>query len=331
MSLLLLAFPARLRRKHGTELIQTMAELADAKGGPTPADRWRLVLDGLRERFRPPARRPLALAAVVSALLIGGAVGAAAGSYVGTLVQAPMPDAVQLAQRAFPTTEHLSAENSANYLGDAVELPAGTDLRKAANESRLKLAADGWDASPLHSGGIVSGHSFTAVKDGVLLEVDASPAEGGGAGTMSIVGLPQRQASFTVLTIAGALLGLIAGWLTSVALAHRIQASRRRRISTVLSAAGLILALPTSATFVYSLLHYMATDDLIGDKPTSLYATGFVFGPTLDLIGNLDQWTGLELSPSTPQELALWGLALIAVAAILARPRKSPQQTGLPA
>jgi hypothetical protein len=330
MSLLLLAFPARLRRKHGTELIETMADLADAEGGPTRADRWRLVIDGLRERFRPPARRPLALAAVVSALLIGGAVGAAAGSYVGTLVQAPMPDAVQLAQRAFPTTDRFSAENGVNYLGDAVELPAGTDLRQAVTESRLKLVADGWDASPLHSGGTVSGYSFTAVKDGVFLMVDTYPADDGTA-TLGIAGLPQRQASFTVLTIAGALLGLVAGWLLSVALAHRIQASRRRRISAVLSAAGLILALPASATFVYSLLHYMATDDLIGDKPTSLYATGFVFGPTLDLIGRLDQWTGSELSPSTPQRLALWGLALIAVAATLARPRKSPQRTGLPA
>jgi hypothetical protein len=55
---LLSAYPARLRRKHGPELIATMVEMAGPDGRPTRADRLRLMLDGLRERFRLPARRP---------------------------------------------------------------------------------------------------------------------------------------------------------------------------------------------------------------------------------------------------------------------------------
>jgi hypothetical protein len=75
---LLVAYPVRLRRRHGAELIATMLEMAGPDGRPTRADRWRLVLDGLRERFRLPPRRPLAavlllagLAAVAGAAIIG--------------------------------------------------------------------------------------------------------------------------------------------------------------------------------------------------------------------------------------------------------------------
>jgi hypothetical protein len=63
--MVLAAFPARIRRRHGSELITTLAEMTD--GRPSRTDRLRLVADGLRERFRLPARRPLNVLTVAAA------------------------------------------------------------------------------------------------------------------------------------------------------------------------------------------------------------------------------------------------------------------------
>jgi hypothetical protein len=63
-----------------------------------------------------------------------------------------------------------------------------------------------------------------------------------------------RPAAYVPLTIAGTLLGLVAGWLTGVALAHRIGAAHRRRPSAVRTAAGMVL---TAIGFTISLLHYL--------------------------------------------------------------------------
>jgi hypothetical protein len=317
---LLIAVPARLRRKHGAELIETMHEMAGPEGAATSGDKWRLVLDGLRERFRPPARRPFALIAVAVALIVG-ALGAAGGSWLGTFAHAAMPDATSVAQQAFPTTAGLEAGNANDYLWTAVDLPAGTDSRQAVDESRRKLAAEGWAVGLIRSSTLVPSDYFTAVKDGVQIQVKVDSGGTGGVDTEGITGFPERQASFIALTVAGALLGLLAGWLIGVALAHRIQASRRLKTSTLLTTAGLALVIPSAVTFVASLVRYLATDDLIGDHG-SVHLEGFSFGPTIDLLGALHQGTGWTLTAETLQPLPFWGFGLIAVAAILARPRR---------
>jgi hypothetical protein len=323
---LLVAYPARLRRKHGAELIETMHEMAGAQGAPTRGDKWRLVLDGLRERLRPPARRPYALVAVALALIVG-ALGAAGGSWLGTSVHAAMPDATSLAQQAFPTTQGLTAGNANDYLWTAVDLPAGTDRRQAADGSRQKLAAAGWEVSPIRSSSLVPSDYFTAVKDHVQIQVEVDADGTADGGTEGITGFPQRQASFTALTLAGTLLGLLAGWLAGVALAHRIRASRRPRTSALLTTAGLALVIPSAVAFVASLVRYLATDDLIGDH-ASVHTEGFAFGPTIDLLGAVYQGTGWTLTAETFRPLLLGGFALVAVATVLAQPRRSPESPG---
>lgn len=323
---LLAAFPARLRRRHGTELIETLAEMAGS-GRPTRAEKGWFVLDGLRERFRPPTRHPLALVAAVLALLIGGALGAAAGSWLGTFGYAALPDAGALGQRVLPPTGgDPVAGNSDNYFSVSGTFPDGADARQAAAQTRQKLAAEGWQTGPLVSGdgsdGILANAHFTAQTSKAQLDVYAYP-EANGAPVISISGWPRRPAAYVPLTIAGTLLGLAAGWLIGVALTHRIRVARRPRRSTILATIGLALAIPSAAGFITSLLRYLtATDPLRMSE--LVHAHGFAFGPTIELMRALDLEEGSLLTPGDLGQLWIWGFALIAVAAILARPGNEP-------
>jgi hypothetical protein len=295
-----------------------MAEMAGPGGRATRAERRQLVLDGLRERFRPPTRRPLAVLAAVVALLIGGALGAAAGSWLGTWGYAALPDV----RSALAQPEVSSTSDHYLYAGGAV--PAGTDIRQAVDRTSQRLAADGWTTGPIATGdgsdGVLPNLHFAAENDDVRLDVYGYP-DAGGAPAISIAGWPKRPASYLPLTIAGALLGLLAGWLTGVASAHRIQAARRPRLSALLTATGLILVIPSAVGFLASLLRYLTIADPLGTGEL-VHAEGFAFGPTLDLLRALDLGEGWYLTPSDLQQLPLYGFALIAIAVILARPAR---------
>ncbi|MBL7252730.1 hypothetical protein [Paractinoplanes lichenicola] len=310
MNRLLVAYPARLRRKHGDELIATLVEMTD--GRPPMSDRTRLVLDGLRERFRPPVRRrPMALLAAVFALLVGGALGAAAGSWLGTLSYAELPATI-------PVGEKMTHVNVADrYLWAEAAFPSGADAAYAVEQSRRALAADGWRPGPIGSReGVLTNVHFAAEQGGVRLDVYAYPS----LGTVTVAGWPTRPASYVPLTIAGTLLGLLAGWLAGVALAHRIQAARRPLRSGVLLTMGLALVAPSAVGFVASLWSYLTVADPLGTGGL-VHAQGFAFGPTLDFMRVYDMGEGWYLTPSDFQQLPLYGFAVIALAAILARPR----------
>ncbi|MGA5304010.1 hypothetical protein ACPCHT_29090 [Nucisporomicrobium flavum] len=317
---LLAAYPARLRRKHGTELIQTMLEMAGPGGRPTRADRGRLVLDGLRERFRPPARRPLALVAAVLALLIGGALGAAAGSWLGTFGYADLPDAEAIAHQVLPSPG--TGRTGEFYLQADGPFPAGADARQAAEQTRDKLAAAGWRTGPIKAGdgtdGVLANVHFAAETADTRLDVYAYPDANGGQ-LLDLAGWPKRPGSYLPLTIAGTVLGLVVGWLTGVALGHRIRMASRPRRSAVLAATGLVLIIPSAAGFVASLLRYLTLAEPLGTGEL-VHSHGFAFGPTIDLLRSLDLGEGWYLTPSDLQQLPIWGFALIAVAALLARP-----------
>jgi len=323
---LLAAYPARLRRKHGAELIETLMEMAGS-GRPTRAEKGWLVLDGLRERFRPPTRRPLALVAAVLALLIGGALGAAAGSWLGTFGYAALPDAGTLGRQILPPagTDPVTG-NSATTLFISGGFPSGADARRTAQQVSEKLAAAGWQTGPLITGdgsdGILANVHLTAQTADVQLDVYAYP-DANGAPSLNVNGWPKRPATYLPLTIAGTLLGLAAGWLIGVALAHRIQAARRPRRSTVLTTLGLLLVIPSAAGFVASLLRYLTATDPLRQSEL-VHANGFVFGPTIELMRALGMEEGSLLTPGDLGQLWIWGFALIAVAAILARRGSDP-------
>lgn len=324
--MLLAAYPARLRRKHGAELIATMAELA-GPAGPTRAERARLVLDGLRERFRPPARRPFAVLAAILALLVGGALGAAAGSWLGATGYPALPDADALAQRVLPRVDLSGASD--RYFHAAGRIPDGVGHREAAEEVRRRLADEGWRTGPVRTGdGALADVHFAAETDETRADIYAYP-DANGERLVDISGWPRRPAAYLPLTVAGALLGLLAGWLAGVALAHRVQAARRPLRSVVLATTGLLLILPGAAGFVASLARYLVVADPLGTGEM-VHVHGFAFGPTIDLMRALDLGEGWYLTPHDLAQLPLWGLGLIAVAAILAR-RRDPATEFAPA
>ncbi|MEV7623305.1 hypothetical protein [Actinoplanes sp. NPDC089786] len=302
-TLLLAAYPARFRRRHGTELMTTLMEM----GTPSRADLWHVVLDGLRERFRLPAARPVAVLAAVLALVIGGAVGAAAGSFAGTFGYAALPDARTLAGQAMPAVGPSAMLNDGDtYLTVADTLPPGAVPADVAERTRRRLAAAGWTTGP-----VTAGH-FRAATGGVELSVHAYDAP---TSMLQIAGWPARPASYGWLALGGALLGMLAGWLLAAYAAHRITAGRRRTAATVLGLTGLIALLAPSAMFTWSLAYYLTVVDPVG---MGGLVTGF--GPSLDLVRAVGLQGYLAVN-QTYYQLTVLGLAAIAVALILARPR----------
>lgn len=316
----LAAYPARIRRKHGAELIDTMVEMAGPGGRPTAAAKRMLMLDGLRERFRPPVRRPFALVAAILALLVGGALGAAAGSWLGTTGYTALPDGAALAQRVLSGPVDVSAGD--RYLHISAAIPDGTDAATAAESARRELAAEGWRTGPLTTGdgsdGVLANVHFTAENDDTQLSVYAYP-NAGDVAFLSLAGWPQRPTAYVPLTIAGALLGLLAGWLSGVALGHRIQAAGRPMIGALLAGLGFALVIPSAIGFVVSLARYLTISEPLGTGEL-LHADGFAFGPTRDMFHAYDLGEGWILTPGDFSLLPLWGFALIIIAAIVSRP-----------
>ncbi|MEU8234589.1 hypothetical protein AB0C12_33795 [Actinoplanes sp. NPDC048967] len=310
---LLSAYPARLRRSYGPELIATMIEMAPG-GRPGRRDQVRLVADGLRERFRPPVRRPFALVLAVLALVIGGALGAAVGSWAGTSGYPALPDA----QRILPAGE-IHADRTSRYVFAGETLPDGAAVRRAVEDSRRQLVAEGWQATPVHFGGLVTGYSYTATKDGVRFDIHSAsdPAQGGVS--IGVSGWPLRPAAYLPLTIAGVLLGMTAGWLIGVALTHRIRLARRPMTSAILAVTGLVLAIPSAAGFVVSLMSYLTAVEPTPISGAMMHEEGFSFGPTAEtlLALRVSEWP--LVSVQSLELLWIWGFAVVAVAAVLAR------------
>ncbi|MFG1604883.1 hypothetical protein [Actinoplanes sp. NPDC049265] len=309
---LLSAYPARLRRTYGPELIATMVEMAPG-GRPSRREQLRLVADGLRERFRPPVRRPLALVLAGVALLVGGALGAAVGSWAGTLGYPALPDV----QRILPAGEH-QVQRISHYTIAGQTQRDSAAVQRAVEDSHRQLVAEGWQATPVHLGGIVTGYGYTATRDGVHLEVQSASDPAQGELYVAVLGWPLRPAVYLPLTVAGALLGLLAGWLIGVALTHRIRLSRRPVSSALLAVTGLVLSIPSAAGFVVSLISYLTAAQPTPTGGAMLHEEHFSFGPTRETLtwlrlldGPFGSVRGLEL---------LWvgGFALVAVAAVLA-------------
>jgi hypothetical protein len=328
---LLLAYPVRLRRRHGAELIATMLEMAGPDGRPTRTDRWRLVLDGLRERFRLPPRRPLAVVAAVLALLVGGALGAAAGSWAGMWTFAEVPAPGPMADRVLGADSVPdSLTQSRFWSGSDRVLKPGVDATAAADSARARMVADGWTATPVVvSGGGADGRyrraSFQAGNGRVGVRVDSYYSEDH---QIDLGGWSLRPPAYLPLVFAGLLLGLLGGWLAATALAYRIAGSFRRRASAGVAAAGLaLLALPAASVYVFLV-------DTLPDR-SGLGAVEFVHRA----LGNspaytLNWWQTLGPSwltaPYANKVLLLAGLAAVAGAAIIGRAGRATREPADP-
>jgi hypothetical protein len=268
---LLLAYPRSYRRRHGTELLTTVLEMAaPGQRRPTAADAWHLFRAGVRQRFRLPAGRPLAWVVAVLTLLAGGAAGAAAGSWSAAQTLTPLPSTAgvkELNLLVAPTgREHLTIldpDSSAWSPGYLSDVPAdGWDPEAA----RRSLAAAGWALGAPHTitstsvftdgitgavtTEVMTGHVFTADRDGLLIRVQGWPAAERG---MTQVRLWQQDNGAVLpLSLAGAAAGLLFGWLAVAAgfrgLRRSPGPSRRAAALTTLALAA--FALPATALYV---------------------------------------------------------------------------------
>ncbi|GID30757.1 hypothetical protein [Paractinoplanes brasiliensis] len=290
---LLLAYPGPYRRGHGAEIVTTLLEMAgDEQTRPTRADSWHLVLSGARQRFRLPSGRPLAWLAAVLITVIGGAFGAAAGSWAAERTFADLPGDARL-----EALTRQVAGGGVEFGSDRSASPWWTTMASATTDqpgwtpeaAQQRLAADGWQTGAIaprtgksfawdpDTGAVAEvplhGSEFEATRDGLRLEV--SGYVGNGHGTVSVNVWPAGTGAMIPAALAGALLGLVGGWLVAAAGAYRVRALTvpRRRLASALAAAGLAtLALPAFAFWVNVWRVLASSDDVAWTVHSALNA-----------------------------------------------------------
>lgn len=249
-------------------MVTTLVEMAEPdQTRPAARDIWHLCASGVRERFRLPASRPLARVGAVLVALILGAFGAAVGSRTAGQTFTDLPDdarAAALTVQAVPDGKNFALnrsdspwEGSTPTVSGVVDAPGWTP-----NASRDRLAADGWQVTPIHEmpsawsgvNGVqtpLRGLAFDGTRDGLHMQVVgyALPR----SATVSVILSPADTAAIFPAVVAGGLLGLLAGWLIAAAGAHRTRRLPmiRRWVAVTLSGlAMVVLVLPASALYI---------------------------------------------------------------------------------
>ncbi|MEU4219006.1 hypothetical protein [Actinoplanes sp. NPDC026623] len=253
---LLWAYPAAYRRRYGTEIITLLLEMAEDGRRPGRREKLDLVLCGLRQRFRVPWRRPLALLGAALAALALGAAGAVAGTWTGWQTATDLPSQQQIRG----LSEDLSGMGgtsiepwSTAMSGPAVSAGANGQNSYSPQRIRDALAAAGWHVTSLTESDSRFVTDFTTVpwttipartvtfraaKDGLVL-AGSSNTQADGRAAQGFDIWAEHTAAVRPLTITGLVLGLLAGWLLAAALAAR---PRRGRTSAVLTVTAIAAA-----------------------------------------------------------------------------------------
>jgi hypothetical protein len=318
---LLLAYPARYRRHHGSEIVTTLLEMSPpGRRRPTTVEAGHLLAGGLRQRFRLPARRPLPWIAAVLVTLVLGAFGAATGSWIAAQTYAALPERAgfsavsRLIDDGVDRWEQRDATPHAVTSWESVVDDPGWTA--AAGRDRLRAA--GWQVTavrPLVPGGESAGPggqllpvtrtSFDATRDGLHLRVVGSvTAE---HGNVWVAMWPESTRARWPLTVAGTVLGLLIGWPLAAALSYRLRRMPARPARVAAVAAGLSLtALTGPALACYANLGLMVRAARAGEIPVTVHSA-LSAGP-FETYG----WRWMML------ELAVTGLLLGAAAITLA-------------
>ncbi|MBQ1024517.1 hypothetical protein [Micromonospora sp. C95] len=332
---LLLAYPRRHRRRHGTEVVTTLLEMAEpGQRRPRAGEALHLIASGLRLRFRLPAGRPfMAIAALLAALVMGG-FGAAAGSWLGAQTFADLPDdesAARLTQLAGGLGESSQYRVETNWHADRSNVTDAVAASWNGEQVRQRFTDAGWSVSestPLSARRVTAnsdgtttetplrGARFDAESAGLLIQVRAYTADDGGQ--VSIDATPTRTAAFLPLVAIGLAGGLVVGWLVAAAVAYHMVAAppgRRMTAGGLGRTSLLALALPTLALYGNAVRMVRAgggVDD--GGLLTvhSAFTPGeyyYPFGPSWLVLG-----------------LTIAGLAVAVATLLVARPSKQPPQ-----
>ena len=269
---LLWAYPRAYRNHRGTEMVTTLVEMAEAgHGGPGRRQAVHLVLCGLRQRFRLPAGRPLAWVGALLAAVVLGGFGAASGTWLGWQTAASMPSdrelrALNAAMTGMPAPAAAYHEPSA-MKGPNVVVRADGTSDYSAERVRAALESAGWRITSFHEhdGAILADIEkglaeatriptrdvdYAAVKGGLKLVGEGSVIIGAADRSLTVRASyrtevwPREAAAVRPLTIAGLILGALAGWLLAAAFAYRVRGSGRPRrwVSTGSSTVALAAA-----------------------------------------------------------------------------------------
>ncbi|GIE88125.1 hypothetical protein [Actinoplanes regularis] len=281
---LLLAYSGRYRRRHGTEMITTLLEMAEpGRTRPSADEAWHLIVSGLRQRFRLPSGRPFAWVAAVLVTVVLGVFGAAAGSWLGERTFAELPGragALELLHAAVADpmpgagfTFRTSMPGRADGLNFSVSPRDRRDGTPSwtIEEARTGLSAAGWTITEFtvhprkasiscvpdeEFGGETCTFdsrdaSLTAERDGLVLNGTAADFLASESGDSWIGGVhgtltAERNAAYLPLTVAGGLLGALTGWLLAAALAYRIRSLSpgRGRLAAAFTGAAVAISAP---------------------------------------------------------------------------------------
>ena len=295
--LLLRAYPGSYRRRHGTEILTTLMDMADAGERPNVLF---LVLSGVQQRFKLPLRRPLAVVAAVLAAVAFASAGAFGGTWLGWQTAAPVPSDSQARELADRMSDGAGAAVYPwrSAMGGPVVM-AVTDGRSTYSAERIRaaLVADGWQISVFterethtmvgtpdenaagEQRGTVNGPwtavptrdvTFRAFKDGVKLQGSATVVTGGPQGDL--------QQAFDVWALdngwvrplggAGLLAGAVVGWLLVAWVSTRIRRAPRAYglIASGLGTLALVAAAP-SAVHLYRSLYEVLVYDTSNPNP----------------------------------------------------------------
>jgi hypothetical protein len=307
---LLWAYPGPYRRRHGAEIVTTLLEMVeDGCARPSAAQRLHLVACGIRQRFRLPARRPVAVVAAALAAIALGALGAAGGTWLGWQTAATMPSGDEIRGLSAAMAGGRPSDVPVYPWRTAMNGPAATARMTipgsySAERVRTALTAAGWRTTALTgtTAGLVVDITkdpmvdiparflqFEATKDGLSLDGDSLTSEGSAAYGLD----PQIDQRIEVwadetpavrpLTVAGLVLGTVAGWLLTAALAYRIResgrAGRRAAVALGLTAVAAAVA-PVFRLYcgLYRVLTYDggAPNPYIADSPADRLPAGLV-------------------------------------------------------
>jgi hypothetical protein len=271
---LLRAYPGSFRREHGTAFVTTLLEMAEpGQRRPGVGEVWHLAASGVRHRLRLPTGQPFAWVAAVLALLIGGGLGAAAGSWVAEQTFADAPDAAasgvlhEHVVGGFGTESVLGTGNPTPWFASPVSWSTHVQgpQRWDAGAARQRLAADGWQVSVVEgrqpAGRSVDGNgdstiitfqvrTITAERDGVVLQVHSLASD-----EFNLVDTATRtagNAGLLPLIVLGGFAGMAGGWLIAAALLRRMWHTGPGRARGAAATAALVVAaLAVPATAFY--------------------------------------------------------------------------------
>ncbi|MFI5930564.1 hypothetical protein [Actinoplanes sp. NPDC051494] len=250
---LMWAFPGRFRARHGDDVVTTLMEATEpGRRRPAAADAWHLIGSGLRQRFRLPAGRPLAVVAAMLITLVMGAAGAAAGSWAGERTFTPVPRAGALLQLADGLERGDAARQDIGGSASPWTPPAVSAQQElttvwSPTAAAGRFTADGWTVEPRGP------ERFEAVRDGVVVSVHGVPDDGFGYGFVALTAWARPGAALVPLTVAGMLLGMLGGWPAAAAFTYR--ATRRAAVPAGLA----LLAVSPAVVALYGNLLRMLT------------------------------------------------------------------------